>query len=102
MKIQRRINQMQFGTTMDEQTLATITLTDAELEEAYTEFLERKFIRDTKYFLDENYIGEVDEETIESIASDYKEALGDKVGTLESEVFDNVMEINYPEYERNW
>ena len=102
MKIQRRVQNMQFGTSPEEQTLATITLTDAEIEEAYTEFLKQKFIRDVKYFLDENYEGDPDEETIESIAEDYKESLGDRVGQLESEVFDDVMELNYPEYERNY
>ena len=79
-----------------------IKLTEAELEEAYTEFLNRKFIRDTRYFLEENYLGEPDEATIASIAEDYKESLGDRVGQLESEVFDDVMEMNYPEYERDW
>ena len=79
-----------------------IELTDEEVEEAYTEFLDGKFIRDTKYFLEENYLGEPDEETIASIAEDYKESLGDRVGQLENEVFDDVMEMNYPEYERNW
>ena len=79
-----------------------IELTDAEIEEAYTEFLNGKFIRDTKYFLEENYLGEPDEETIASIAKDYKESLGNRVEQLENEVFDDVMEMNYPEYERNW
>lgn len=79
-----------------------IKLTEAELEEAYTEFLNRKFIRDTRYFLEENYLGDPDEETIASIAKDYKESLGNRVEQLENEVFDDVMEMNYPEYERNW
>ena len=79
-----------------------IELTEAELEEAYTEFLNRKFIRDTRYFLEENYLGDPDEETIASIAKDYKESLGNRVEQLENEVFDDVMETNYPEYERNW
>ena len=79
-----------------------IKLTEAELEEAYTEFLNRKFIRDTRYFLEENYLGEPDEETIASIAKDYKESLGNRVEQLENEVFDDVMEMNYPEHERNW
>lgn len=91
-----------FPTDPARQTEFTVKLTDAELEQAYTEFLERKFVRDTRYFLEENYIGEVDEETIASIASDYKESLGDKVGKLECETFDDVMELNYPEIERNW
>lgn len=79
-----------------------IELTDTEVEEAYTEFLNRKFIRDTRYFLEENYLGDPDEETIASIAEDYKESLGNRVEQLENEVFDDVMEMNYPEYERNW
>lgn len=79
-----------------------IELTDEEIEEAYTEFLNGKFIRDTKYFLEENYLGDPDEETIASIAKDYKESLGNRVEQLENEVFDDVMEMNYPEYERNW
>ena len=79
-----------------------IELTEAELEEAYTEFLNRKFIRDTRYFLEENYLGDPNEETIASIAKDYKESLGNRVEQLENEVFDDVMEMNYPEYERNW
>ena len=79
-----------------------IELTDEEVEEAYTEFLNRKFIRDTRYFLEENYLGEPDEETIASIAEDYKESLGNRVEQLENEVFDDVMELNYPEYERNY
>ena len=79
-----------------------IELTEAELEEAYTEFLNRKFIRDTRYFLEENYLGEPNEETIASIAKDYKESLGNRVEQLENEVFDDVMEMNYPEYERDW
>ena len=79
-----------------------IELTDEEIEEAYTEFLKGKFVRDTEYFLEENYDGEFDKETIEAIANDFKESLGDRIEHLENEVFDDVMEMNYPEYERNW
>ena len=79
-----------------------IVLTEEEVEQACTEFLGGKFIRDTIYFLGENYIGEFDEETILSIAKDYEESLGNRVEKLENEVFDDVMEMNYPEYERNW
>lgn len=79
-----------------------IELTDEEMEQAYTEFLGGKFVRDTKYFLDENYDGDFDDETIASIAEDYKESLGNRIEQMENEVFDDVMELNYPEYERNY
>ena len=94
--------QVQFIEDTINATTIKITLTDAEIEQAYTEFLNQKFIRDTKYFLEENYNGDPDAETIDSIAEDYKEALGSKIDTIENEVFDDVMERNYPEYERNW
>ena len=79
-----------------------IELTDTEIAKAYTEYLDNKFVNDTRYFLDENYNGEFDDKTIEMIAEDYKNSLGDRIERLENEVFDDVMELNYPEYERNY
>ena len=79
-----------------------IELTDAEIAKAYTEYLDNKFVNDTRYFLEENYNGEFDDKTIELIAEDYKNSLGDRIERLENEVFDDVMEMNYPEYERNY
>lgn len=79
-----------------------IELTDAEIAKAYTEYLDNKFVNDTRYFLEENYNGEFDDKTIELIAEDYKNSLGDRIERLENEVFDDVMELNYPEYERNY
>ena len=79
-----------------------IELTDAEIAKAYTEYLDNKFVNDTRYFLEENYNGECDDKTIELIAEDYKNSLGDRIERLENEVFDDVMELNYPEYERNY
>lgn len=79
-----------------------IELTDTEIAKAYTEYLDNKFVNDTRYFLEENYNGEFDDKTIEMIAEDYKNSLGDRIERLENEVFDDVMELNYPEYERNY
>jgi len=105
MKIIRNLRdgrQVKFLVDTIAETKIEIELTDEEVEKAYTEFLNGKFVRDTRYFLEENYIGDVDDETVTSIAKDYKESLGDRVGQMESSVFDDMMEMNYPEYERNF
>ena len=105
MKVIRNLRdnkQVKFLVDTIAETKIEIELTDEEIEKAYTEFLERKFIRDTEYYLEENYVGEFDKETVASIAEDYKEALGNQIERLENEVFDDVMELNYPEYERNY
>ena len=104
MKITRKIadSSVKFGETPITQTTMTITLTDAELQEAYDEYMKHRYVRDTKYFLNENYDGEFDDETIEAIARDYKAGIAGQVERLETEVFDDVMTMNYPEYERNW
>ena len=99
MKIQRRIQQMQFGETMDTQTLATITLTDAEIEQAYRERRRYYNMEDIKSKIDnmiEEYEGEPEEEKLKAILEDEE-----KIRDL-AERFDNALDNNDSFMESFW
>lgn len=99
MKIQRRVQQMQFGTTPEEQTLATITLTDAEIEQAYRERRRYYNMEDIKSKIDnmiEEYEEEPEEEKLKAILED-EEKIRDLADT-----FDNALDNNDGFMESFW
>ena len=104
MKITRKIadGTVKFGETPTTQTTMTITLTDAEIQEAYNELLKKRCVRDTRLFLRENYEGEFSEEMINDIANEYWEFIDSQINADREKAFDDVMEIGYPEYERRF
>ena len=99
MKIQRRVQQMQFGETMDTQTLATITLTDAEIEQAYRERRRYYNMEDIKSKIDnmiEEYEGDPEEEKLKAILEDEE-----KIRDL-AERFDYALDNNDSFMESFW
>ena len=99
MKIQRRVQQMKFGDTMDTQTLATITLTDEEIEQAYREqrrYYNMEDIKDKIENMIEEYEGEPEEEKLRAILEDEE-----KIRDL-AERFDHALDNNDSFMESFW
>ena len=91
MKIKRTINNQE----------VEITLTDAEMENLYDEARKLHMLGWITYLLEEYEYPEQNPEVVERITEIYMDRMerGDRLGELEHDVFEYVMENDFPEIE---
>ena len=99
MEIKRNILGEKIGTVAGE---ITIKLTDAEVEEIYKEHRIQIMIDWMTTLLEQYGFPEQDAETLRDMAEDFMDRMqnGDRLGEVEHETFETMMEFDYPEIEK--
>ena len=83
------------------QTVFTVTLTEAEIIEIYNEHRKQIMTDWMKALIEEYEYPEQDEETLRDMAENFMDRMqnGDRLGEVEHETFESMMEFDYPEIE---